>query len=133
MVRMPLSFFDLFQSVGRQAKVLWDKRRTWWVLAAVVLCLVAAFLECLNGKEDVFFSVASFALAAIFGVLKSVVLLAERIGALAYAPIGIVEPIRRLVCTAYRHLLDLTVLADSDPVRKALLPPPLAPANYSLV
>lgn len=132
MARMQLSSYDLFQSVGRKAKSLWDKHKA-FALVAVVLCLVAAFLECLNGKEDAFFSVASFALAAIFGVLKSVMLLANRIGALAYAPIGVVETLRRLVCTAYRHLLDQTVLPDSDPVRKALLPPPLAPANYSLV
>lgn len=132
MGRMQLSSYDLFQSVGRKAKSLWDKHKA-LALAAVVLCLLAGFLESLNGKEDAFFSVASFALAAIFGVLKSVVLLADRIGALAYAPIGIVETLQRLVCTAYRHLLDQTLLPDSDPVRKALLPPPLAPANYSLV
>ncbi|UCV20063.1 hypothetical protein [Ferribacterium limneticum] len=132
MGRMQLSSYDLFQSVGRKAKLLWDKHKA-LALAAVVLCLLAAFLESLNGKEDAFFSVASFALAAIFGVLKSVVLLADRIGALAYAPIGIVETLQRLVCTAYRHLLDQTLLPDSDPVRKALLPQPLAPANYSLV
>lgn len=132
MGRMQLSSYDLFQSVGRKAKLLWDKHKA-LALAAVVLCLLATFLESLNGKEDAFFSVASFALAAIFGVLKSVVLLSDRIGALAYAPIGIVETLQRLVCTAYRHLLDQTLLPDSDPVRKALLPPPLAPANNSLV
>ena len=129
---MPLSFHRLFQFFGREANQLWVRNQR-WVQCAVALCLMAGLVGCLRGNEDAFFSTAFFTLSSIFLVLKAILHLAEKINALAYSPVPLVEALPCYVGTAYRHLLDETVLPDRDPVRTALLPPPLAPTTYSFV
>ena len=131
-IPMPLSFYRLFQFFGREANQLLVRNQP-WVLCAIVLCLIAGLADCLRGNEDALFSIAFFTLTSMFLVLKVILQLAVKINALAYSPVPLVEALPCFVGTAYRHLLDETVLPDRDPVRTALLPPPLAPTTYSLV